>query len=105
MQVRRLAELETAAYHRLMQRSSADVQRVLPQVQAIMADVGERGDAAVRDFSARFDGVALDDFRVSAAEIEAARQQVEPALLESLQRARTNLEQFHRQQLPQEHGA
>ena len=102
MQVRRLAELETAAYHRLMQRSSADVQRVLPQVQAIMADVRERGDAAVRDYSARFDGVALDDFRVSAAEIEAARQQVEPALLESLQRARTNLEQFHRQQLPQE---
>ena len=52
MQVRRLAELETAVYHRLMQRSAADVQRVLPQVQTIMEDVRQRGDAAVREYSA-----------------------------------------------------
>jgi histidinol dehydrogenase len=102
MRVQRLEELDAAAQQRLMQRSATDIQRVLPQVQAIMADVRQRGDAAVREFSARFDRVVCEDFRVSAAEIETAFQQVEPALLESLQRARTNLEQFHRQQLPQE---
>jgi histidinol dehydrogenase len=72
-------------------------------VQAIMEDVRQRGDAAVREFSARFDGVQLEDFRVSDAEMVAARQHIEPALFESLQRARENLEQFHRQQIPQEH--
>jgi histidinol dehydrogenase len=102
MRVQRLAEVETTEYTRLMQRSAADVQRVLPQVQAIMEAVRERGDAAVREFAARFDGVQLHDIRVSAAERAAARQQVETALLESLQRARDNLERFHRQQLPQE---
>jgi histidinol dehydrogenase len=103
MRVQRLAELEAAEYQRLMQRSAADVQRVLPQVQAIMESVRERGDAAVREFSARFDGVDLAEFRVSPEEMETAQRRVEPALLASLQRARTNLEQFHRQQLPQEY--
>jgi histidinol dehydrogenase len=103
MRVQRLAELEATAYARMMQRSTADVQRILPQVQAIMEGVRERGDAAVREFSVRFDGVRLQDFRVGADEIAAARQRVEPALLESLQCARENLERFHRQQLPQEH--
>jgi len=102
MRVQRLAEVEATEYARLMQRSAADVQRVLPQVQAIMAAVRERGDAAVREFAARFDNVQLHDIRVSPAERAAARQQVEPALIESLQRARDNLERFHRQQLPQE---
>ena len=102
MQVRRLADLDAAEYTRLMQRSAADVQRVLPQVQTIMEAVRERGDAAVREFSARFDGVELHDLRVSPEEIAAARQQVAPELLESLQHARDNLERFHRQQLPQE---
>jgi histidinol dehydrogenase len=102
MRVQRLAEIEAAEYMRLMQRSAADVQRVLPQVQTIMEAVRQRGDAAVREFSARFDGVQLHDIRVSAEEKAAAQQQIAPALRESLQRARENLERFHRQQLPQE---
>ena len=32
-------------------------------VQAILADVRARGDAAVRDHTRRLDGVALDDLR------------------------------------------
>src|SRR6266571_1578531 len=102
MRVQRLAEVEATEYTRLMQRSAADVQRVLPQVQAIMEAVRERGDAAVREFSARFDGVQLHDLRVSAEEMAAARQCVTPELVKSLQHARTSLERFHRQQLPQE---
>jgi histidinol dehydrogenase len=103
MQVRRLTELQPGEHTRLMQRSAADVQRVLPQVQTIMEDVQKRGDAAVREFSARFDGVHLEHFRVSDEEIAEARQRIAPALLQSLQRARDNLEQFHRQQLPEDH--
>src|SRR5262245_22870446 len=102
MRVQRFADLDATEYTRLLQRSAADVQRVLPQVQTIMEAVHERGDAAVREFSARFDGVELHDLRVSAAEIAAARQHVDPDLVKSLQCARTNLEHFHRQQLPRE---
>lgn len=102
MRVQHIAEVDAEAYRRLMRRSGADVQRVLPQVQAIMEAVRDRGDEAVREFSARFDGVQLQDLRVRPEEIARARQQVSPALLESLQHARANIERFHRQQLPQE---
>jgi histidinol dehydrogenase len=100
MRVQRLADLATAEYQRLMQRSAADVQRVLPQVQSIMKRIQHRGDTAVREFSARFDGVELAEFRVSDEEMATARQQVDPSLIASLQQARDNLERFHRQQLP-----
>lgn len=103
MRIQRIAELSPADYTRLMQRSAADVQRVLPQVQTIMESVRTRGDAAVRECSARFDGAHLDDFRVSTDEISMAYQQVPPQLIDSLQQARDNLQRFHRQQLPQEH--
>jgi histidinol dehydrogenase len=102
MQVRYWADLTRAEVTRLMQRSTSDVQRVMPQVQTIMEEVRCRGDVALREFSARFDGVELDQFRVSPEEMAVARRRVDPALMESLQQARENLEHFHRQQLPQE---
>ena len=59
MQITRIKDLAPDAYERLMRRAGADVQRVMPQVQEIMADVRERGDAALREYAARFDGAAV----------------------------------------------
>ena len=69
-------------------------------MQAILADVRERGDAAVREYTQRFDGVALDDLRVDPAELAAALASIPPLLREALEAARTNIGAFHRQQLP-----
>jgi len=102
MRVQHLAALDADVYQRLMQRSTADVQRVMPQVQAIMEAVQRRGDDALRDYTARFDGVEVPhfDFRVSPAEIVAAYDRVDAALVDSLQQAHHNLIRFHREQLP-----
>ena len=102
MQVTRIKDLAPDAFDRLMQRAGADVQRVMPRVQAIMGDVRDRGDAALREYAARFDGAAVSDIRVSEDEIAEARQRLAPELLASLQQARDNLERFHRRQLPDE---
>jgi histidinol dehydrogenase len=85
-----------------MQRSTADVQRVMPQVQAIMEAVRQHGDEALREYTARFDGVTLPnfDFRVTEAEVAAAYDQVDAALVDSLKQAHENLIRFHREQLP-----
>ena len=48
-------------------------------VAAILADVLARGDAALRDYTERFDGVRLERFEVSAAEFDEALASVEPA--------------------------
>ncbi|GIX48353.1 MAG: histidinol dehydrogenase [Candidatus Tectimicrobiota bacterium] len=102
MQIRRLAELDAETRARLLQRARSDVQRVLPQVQAVMEEVRRRGDAAVREYTARFDGVALEALRVTEEELAAARGQVDPALREALEKAKEALEAFHRRQLPRD---
>ena len=48
-------------------------------VQAVFAAVAARGDDALRDFTARFDGVALDAFEVDADEFARAIDAVLPA--------------------------
>ena len=41
-------------------------------VAKIVADVADRGDAALREYTEKFDGCTLDAFEVTAAEINAA---------------------------------
>jgi histidinol dehydrogenase len=63
--------------------------------RAIVADVRARGDAALREYTERFDGPALDDLRVSPAEMEAAAGQVSPAFHEAVAVARERIAAFH----------
>jgi sulfopropanediol 3-dehydrogenase len=51
-------------------KADIDVQ-VRASVERILADIGERGDVAVRELSVQFDGWDRDDYRLSHAEIEA----------------------------------
>ena len=44
----------------------------LASVRAIIADVRARGDAALRELTARFDGCVVDDLAVPPAEVAAA---------------------------------
>ena len=68
-------------------------------VKAILADVRERGDAAVRDCTERFDGVRLDDLRVPPSDLEAALATLPVGLREALEAARDAVDAFHRGQL------
>ncbi len=68
-------------------------------VADIIAKVRKDGDAALREYSKRFDGAELDDFAVSGAEIQAARAAVEPEFLEILEEAAANIRGFHEKQV------
>jgi len=71
-------------------------------VQAILADVRERGDAAVRDLTRKFDDVELDELAVPRSEIDAALAAIPPLLREALEAAREAILAFHREQLHDE---
>ncbi|HZU06276.1 MAG TPA: histidinol dehydrogenase [Chloroflexota bacterium] len=64
-------------------------------VARIIADVRADGDEAVRRYSAAFDGVAVETFRVDEAEIEAALAAAPPALVHSLEVAARRVAAFH----------
>ena len=73
-----------------------DVQKI---VSDIIADVRARGDAALLDYCAKFDGVKLDNLEVSPDELDEALWQVEPAFIEVLETAAANIRQFHEKQV------
>ena len=72
-------------------------------VRDILAGVKTRGDAAVAEYTAKFDGVdlAAESFEVSPEEIDAATAQVDPNLIGILQRAQENIRKFHAKNLRQ----
>ncbi|MFT3756627.1 MAG: histidinol dehydrogenase [Pseudoxanthomonas sp.] len=65
-------------------------------VAALLEDVHARGDAALREITARFDGVQLESFEVTAAEFAAARAAIAPELLAAMEQAAQRIETFHR---------
>lgn len=80
---------------------SEEVDRV---VADIIATVRERGDAAVIDYTERFDQLALtpQTLRVSPDEVDAAVAACPPAQLAALELARDRIEAYHGRQKPQD---
>jgi histidinol dehydrogenase len=80
---------------------SADVEAT---VRAIVADVAARGERALRDYTQKFDGFALDavGLRVTQEEMTAALKGCAREVLDALKFARDRIEVFHRRQMPQD---
>lgn len=70
----------------------ADVQRILQEVR-------EHGDRALREFTARWDGVERASPRVGPEELEAARRAVPEAVRRDLKAAADHIRSFARRQL------
>lgn len=68
--------------------------RVRDTVEGTLADIEKRGDAAVRELSLRFDGWERDDFRLSAAEIQACIDQLSSQDLKDIEFAQAQVRRF-----------
>ncbi len=71
---------------------------VLESVQSIIASVAERGDAALKEWTLKLDGVNLESFRVDPSALKAAYAQLDASLKNALQRAKTSIEAYHQKQ-------
>jgi histidinol dehydrogenase len=89
-------------FHALLSQARETTETVDRAVAAIIADVRARGDAALLDYTARFDRLTLtaDALAVTAAEIETALSAVSPDLIDAVDLAARRIEAFHRAQLP-----
>jgi histidinol dehydrogenase len=67
-------------------------------VAAITAEVRARGDAAVRELTARLDGCTIDSLRVEPDALEAARARVDPGVAVALEFARDQILAWHEAQ-------
>lgn len=71
----------------------------LVAVREILAAVRRDGDAAVRELTARLDGAELNEFRATAAELEAARAALTGAQLDAIAVAINNVRRYHEAQV------
>ena len=69
-------------------------------VRDILAAVAKRGDAAVREYTSRFDGVELDSLVVADAELAAAIERIEPDVRAALELAAARIAAYHEAQMP-----
>ncbi|EEG77688.1 histidinol dehydrogenase [Dethiobacter alkaliphilus] len=68
-------------------------------VRDILAEVNQRGDEAVLEYTRKFDGVELETLLVSEEEFAAAEEAVDPEVRQSLVEAAENIRDFHRRQV------
>jgi len=87
-------------FRTISERGETTPAGILQTVEAILADVRERGDAALYEYTERFDRLKLDatTLEVSIAEIEQALAAVDRETLTTLQLAADRIASFHRRQ-------
>jgi histidinol dehydrogenase len=100
--IKRLADLDATDRERILRRAHGTFEDVLPIVEGVMDAVAARGDAALREYTAQFDGAQLTDLRVSEAEFAAARAGADPAFLDALAQAARNITAFHSKHIGRE---
>jgi histidinol dehydrogenase len=93
-----------ASFAALLAEKREVAEDVESAVRGIVDDVRRRGDAAVIDYTTRFDRLTLtpERLRIAPAEFDAAEDGVSAAALSALRFARDRIEAFHRRQLPKD---
>jgi histidinol dehydrogenase len=83
----------------LLERPAIDAQQLYGTVRSVMDRVKHEGDSAVKAFTKQFDGVDIDDLKVSTQEFEQAETEVGAELKTAIQTAIANIKKFHSAQL------
>ena len=76
-------------------------QNIIDAARDIVANVRANGDAAVRDYCQRFDGVELQSFRLPQEQIDAALEGLDPAFVAALEKAARQIREFHQREVEQ----
>lgn len=98
-------DLQESARAEVIRRGTAAAgPEVTASVTEILARVRDDGDAAVRDLTERFDGVRVEDLRVSAQQIRAAVDSLPPALRAAIGEAAERIRVFHREGMTREYA-
>lgn len=80
-------------------RNQSESEAIRQRVEHILQAVQERGDEALKEFTAIFDGPFLDSFLITEEEIDAAVAAVGPDFMAVLEEAAANIRTYHERQV------
>lgn len=92
-------DLSTRELEALCNRPRISFDNLIQTVEPILADVKKRGDAAVADYTRRFDGVNPSPLVIVPNDLQVS---LKPELKEAIDRAFQNIFLFHKEQLQPE---
>lgn len=85
----------------MLDRSGAFDPDVLTSAASIIGEVRKHGDAAIREYTEKFDHVTLNELQVPSSEIDEAFDKVSEDVVDSLKVAASNIRRFHEEQRQQ----
>ena len=97
-----ILKLKELSDEQILNRDIQAEENVSAAVDAVIAAVRTRGDAALLDYTERFDGVKLSCLQVTDQEIASAMMQVSSSLVDTLRAAANNIRAFHQAQVRQD---
>ena len=86
------------------ERQMAARSEIGERVSHILSEVEKRGDAALFEFTQKFDGVTLNEetIKVSQQELDAGYDSLTSDEIKNIQRSKTQIEDFHRHTIPED---
>ncbi len=79
----------------ILKRPTQSVADIEETVNQIFEEIRSKGNLAISKYTELFDGIKLDELKVSKSEVEEARSKVSSKLKEAIDLAKKNIEKFH----------
>ncbi len=100
----KLSEMTAEQYDFIMRRAELDISEQMRVAKEVSDDIRKRGDAAVLEYTEKFDHVKLSaqDMKVTQKEIEEGYENCDKETREAIEYAYKNIYDFHEKQLPEE---
>lgn len=86
----------------ILSRPTSTVEDIEGTVNEVFTAVRKKGDAALREYTEKFDGVILKSHAVSEKELMGAERAIAEPLKKAIQKAYANIWKFHKAQISQE---
>lgn len=90
---------EQKEWKKLLVRPTFDNVNLQEKVSTVLKEVQQNGDAAIKKYTAQFDGVELNDFVVTENEITLAIASLSNELKQAIETATNNINTFHQKQV------
>ncbi|XXM70870.1 histidinol dehydrogenase [Lysinibacillus sphaericus] len=90
-----IKEVEEASIKRSVDSGTEEQRKA---VKEIIASVREKGDVSLKELTEKFDGVLIDELKVSELEIADAFAEMDTGMIKVIQEAADNIREFHEKQ-------
>lgn len=99
----KLTELTSEDRSRIMRRAEQDITDLLPLAQEVTNRIRNEGDAALVEYTQRFDAenYMVDNLKASPEDFVNAREELDADVVKAIEAAHANIMRFHEEQMPE----